>query len=112
LPPVWAVSEVQAKIIALAELNRWQPGRMEMIKWRNPAFCSEYAPSATATGAGKDTVWSVSMVLGADKFSATVGNTGKVIEIMDGGGTSLGMVTQGIDHARDAPFTYQWIGAQ
>jgi hypothetical protein len=35
-----------------------------------------------------------------------------VIEIMDSGGTSLGMVTQGIDHARDAPFTYQWIGAQ
>ena len=54
----------------------------------------------------------MSMVLGTDRFGATVGNTGKVIDIVDASGTSLGIVRQGINHARDVPFTYQWIGAQ
>ena len=81
-----------------------------MIKWRNPGFCSEYAPSATSTGVGKDTIWTVSMVLGTDKFSAKISNVGKVLEISDASGTSLGDVRQGISHARDHPFTYQWVG--
>lgn len=50
------------------------------------------------------------MVLGMDKFSAKITNTGKVLDISDASGSSLGDVRQGISHARDIPFTYQWVG--
>jgi hypothetical protein len=129
-PPVWAVSEAVAKIIALAELNRWMPGRMQTQLWRNPSTCSKYATESTVSGSGNITVWTVVMQLppteerfpadsapqerpktGMEQFQAKVSSMGKVLSLerygAGGGWAAMSPLRQ---FRRDPPFTYKWVG--